>query len=127
MAEQHPVFGQIDNAVAQIRFRDHAVKNALLEATGFAADDPESDAPEVMALWKGGRLVALQIEQSLIDEYRERTLPVEGESSDRHRQRAMEAMMEFNTLVNGVILGARLKWLQDVGERIPEGLGGGVG
>ena len=120
MTDQKSTVAQIDAAIGRIRFRQNAMKNAFLEAQGYADDDPEGGQPEVMALWQNNRLAGLHIEQSLIDECLFKGHAQSGDTPEQAKQRMLTAMMELNSLINGVILAARSSWEHDFARRMPQ-------
>lgn len=110
------------NAVEQLRRIEQRRTDAYLAAFGGAGDDP--DDPSIIAAVKQNRLAFLQIAPGLLESYQDDARPRPGETSEAARQRHMMAVLEFTSLVNGVIHAAWENWRQDFEVRMQAGVGG---
>jgi len=106
----HPVLQGISDATAHVRAIDNTLTDAYYQAVGAAADN-DTDTPSLVAVFKTKRLVFFQMDQSVLDYYKQ-----------RHANGDELALDEFNTYINMVVIRAWQEFQADFNARI-DGVG----
>ena len=83
------------DAAQSVRASEETLDKAFAEAMGIAADHPET--PSVLAVVSGNRLIGLEIDESVLDLYRNDPIT-------------------FAVYVNTVVRGAFAHWRADLAE-----------
>lgn len=110
-----------DNAVAHLRRIEDARATAYFTAMGTAGDHPEY--PSVIAAVQQERVAFLQIDQSIIDGFKEEARPRPGDDTAAALHRHQVALLGFNSLVNGVVHAAQQSWRDDYARLLSIGVG----
>nr|WP_296774135.1 hypothetical protein [Rhodococcus sp. (in: high G+C Gram-positive bacteria)] len=110
----HPELQPIADAGAKIRAIETSLHNAYEEARGVQFDD--NDNPSVAAIVVKNRLAVFECDKSVIDHYAH--LAAQQKADPVGTADQAPALLEFNTLINGVILAAMQDFQNDLNARI---------